>query len=177
MVKYPELTQDVKVTVKVHHRKNSHIPTGSVPAIAEIVADINAKVLQIGKSAQPIAKEIGEYAKHSQEHSISALRAVFTGRLLNSIKVEPRSITSMSAQYHIGTSIQEQYPLTLLKGRRTVRPVNKHFLKFQLTQGGRYIFTKKARASKKKNYIMYADRITNPAVPQIVERYLDEILG
>lgn len=177
MPKYSELTQEVSVDFKIKFRKQAgsstpSFPNSEIPCINEIMSDINRRLVRMGRVTHPIAREIAEKAKTSQEHSIVSQRSVMTGRLLNSIQTQSTHLSNNHAEYTISTGIQKQYPLTLIKGRRMVKPKNVRFLKFKPTRGAGYIFTKKAKRAKAKNYMVSANRNTHSFIPVTVEKYI-----
>ena len=157
-----ELVQVVKV--KGHEPQ---IKGGFTP----ILNDISAKIKQgLPKAVSQINKDVQKEAKQSQIRGINELRAVECGNLRGSINVLSSSEGGLSATSEIGTSINEKYPLFLIKGHGEIRPINAKALFFRKRCGKGKIFAARSKPAPPKDYMKRADGSLKGKIPGIVER-------
>lgn len=148
----------------------------SVPCINRLVHDIEKKVTRnTDKTIHRIGEEVGTVARYQQKAGIVQYRAIFSHRLFNSIQSQRTLSSKNMVKYEIATSINEEYPFYLIKGRKALRPVNAKALRFKLTPQGKYLFRTFVKASKPKDYVKKADENLQPMIPGMVGRYIHEL--
>lgn len=152
--------------------------TSSIPPIRKMLNHVEQKTKRVLKrGVDGIGREVGTVAKYQQHAGIMHYRAIFTHRLWNSIQNKKIMSGELTAKYDVATTIYDQYPYTLIKGRKRVKPVRKKALRFKLTPGGDYRFATFTKRAKPKNYVKYSDQRTKPMIRGMVGRYINGLFG
>lgn len=151
---------------------------GSIPPIRQMLSDVERKTKVIlKKGVDNIGKDVGTTARYQQHAGIMHHRAIFTHKLWNSIQSKKVFSGELDAKYEVKTTIYDQYPYTLIKGRKRVKPVRKKVLRFKLTPGGDWKFATMTKRAKPKNYMKYADQHTRPLIGGMVGRYVSGLFS
>ena len=165
-----------KQTVNVRSTFRSMSRHSSNPCISRIIRDIERKVNNnTEKTIKGIGEEVGTLAKISQHAGLAHYDALFYRKLFNSIQYKQMVASRNYVKYEIGTSLNESYPYILIKGRKSVQARNTKFLRFKLTPNGEFVFRKKVKGARKRDYMSYADKHTKPAINSLVGRYIREL--
>lgn len=167
-----DLVQHIHVKGKIQGNTSK----GGIPAINQFRGDVTKLVKgKLNRAVHGVGEEVGTTAKYEQHAGIMHYRAIFTHRLWNSIQNKRILSSQTEAKYDVATTIYDKYPLILIKGRKSVRPVRKKALRFKLTPNGDYRFATFVKPAKKKDYMNYSHKHTYPKINGVVKKYVDEL--
>lgn len=139
----------------------------------DIANELNNAVQRTARCSARIGQRIADFAKDSQEGGIRSFGAIFSGELVNSIEVIVLSYSATDSSFRIGTSITEDYPHYLIRGRKAL--VGHPVLAFPYFHGGGVHFHSHVREAKPRDYMHNADLLTQAKIPEIVEEELASV--
>lgn len=158
--------------VNVKSRKVSGVPFKS-DFFPEIADELNIAVQRTARSAARIGQRIADCAVEGQRAGIHSYYAIFTGNLYGSIEARALSYGAESSSFKVGTSLQEDYPHYLIRGRKAVHGNPR--LAFPFYPGGEVHFFRAVKEAAPRDYVAYSDSITQARIPQIVEEELASV--
>lgn len=150
----------------------------TIPPLQKMLHNVERKTKRtLKKGVNNIGRDVGNVAKYQQHAGLMHYRAIFTHRLWNSIQSKKVFTGELDVKYEVKTSIYDQYPYTLIKGHKRVKPVRKKVLRFKLTPGGDWKFATFTRKAKPKNYVRFAHQKTQPMIRGMVGRYVSGLFS